>query len=129
MGILDKVKKPKKEEESVDVVSSGGVVSENKIMGSRTKKFNMLIKQAWLTERAGDVCALGKYIFIISSKANKPEIKKAIEQTYKVKVRNVNIINIKSKPRRMGRNLGRTSNYKKAIITLRKGEKMDIMPT
>ena len=88
-----------------------------------------LIKQAWITEKAGDMGGLRKYIFIVDKKANKSEAKKAIESIYGVKVTEINIINIKGKAKRLGRSLGRTSSYKKAVVTLREGQKIDVMPT
>lgn len=88
----------------------------------------LLVKQAWITEKAGDLSGFNKYIFIVDKKANKPETKKAIESIYGVKVNDVNIINTKGKSKRLGRSLGKTSTYKKAIVTLKKGHKIDIMP-
>ncbi len=89
---------------------------------------NSLIKQAWITEKAGDLSGLGKYVFVVDKKANKPEVKKAIESIYKVKVSDINIVNVKGKTKRLGRSVGKTSAYKKAIVTLKEGYKIDIMP-
>ncbi|MDP3015056.1 MAG: 50S ribosomal protein L23 [bacterium] len=91
-------------------------------------KPSSLIKQAWITEKAGDLSGFNKYIFIVDKKANKSETKKAIESIYGVKVNDVNIINTKGKSKRLGRSLGKTSTYKKAIVTLKEGHKIDIMP-
>ncbi|MEK7194020.1 MAG: 50S ribosomal protein L23 [Patescibacteria group bacterium] len=87
------------------------------------------LKQAWITEKATDLANVGKYIFIVDRKANKPRIKKAVETMYKVKVDSVNIVNTKGKMKRLGRSLGKTSAFKKAIVTLRKGDKIDVVPT
>lgn len=92
-------------------------------------KSKISVKQVWITEKAGDMSHLRKYNFIVGKKANKLEIKKAIESIYGVNAVSVNIVNIKGKSRRMGRTLGRTSSYKKAIITLKEGQKIDVMPT
>ncbi len=94
-----------------------------------SSKTKLLIKQAWITEKASDLSGLRKYIFIVDKKANKSETKKTIESIYGVKVKSVNIVNIKGKAKRLGRSLGRTSAFKKAIITLGEGQKIDIMPT
>lgn len=88
----------------------------------------LFIKQPWVTEKAGGLGAFGKYIFVIDKKANKSEVKKAVEKIYNVKVEDVNIANIKGKAKRLGRSLGKTSGLKKAIVTLKKGQKIDIMP-
>ncbi len=87
-----------------------------------------IIKQAWITEKAGDLTHVKKYVFIVDKKTNKPEVKKAIESIYKVKVASVNIVNAKEKPRRLGRTMGKVSGFKKAIITLKEG-KIEVMPT
>ena len=97
--------------------------------GSHPHQSTLLIKQPWVTEKAGDLSALRKYIFIADRKTNKLEAKKAIESIYGVKVESVNIINIKGKAKRLGRSLGRTSAHKKVIVTLVKGQKIDIIPT
>jgi len=89
----------------------------------------LFMKQPWVTEKAGDLSALGKYIFVVDRKANKSEVKKAVELIYNVKVENINIISIKGKAKRLGRSLGKTSSFKKAIVTLKQGQKIDIIPT
>lgn len=89
----------------------------------------LFMKQPWVTEKAGDLSALGKYIFIVDRKVNKSEIKKAVESIYNVKVENINIISVKGKAKRLGRSMGKTSSFKKAIVTLKHGQKIDIIPT
>ena len=59
-----------------------------------------------------------KYTFIVHKSANKTQIKKAVEEIFKVKVENVNTMNYAGKTKRMGRNVGKTSSYKKAVVTL-----------
>ena len=119
MGILNKFKK---EEKQLD----GG---KSKVASVATpNQPALLIKRAWISERAGDLSALGKYIFIVEKKANKPEIKKAVESIYKVNVTDVNVVNVKGKTKKLGKSIGRTAAYKKAIITLKNGQKIDIMP-
>jgi large subunit ribosomal protein L23 len=139
MSILNKLKLKKKNNEaqiniektdSISPVTHTSVrygVSVNQRTHPRQSTF--LIKQAWITEKAGDLSGLRKYIFIIDKKANKSETKKAIESIYGVKVKSVNIIEIKGKAKRLGRSLGRTSAHKKAIVTLKEGDKIDLMPT
>lgn len=92
------------------------------------KKARLLLKQPWITERSVGLGGLDKYVFVVDGKTNKPETKKAIEAVYGVKVKDVNIINVKGKPKRLGRSMGRTSKFKKAIVTLKKGHKIDIAP-
>lgn len=79
-----------------------------------------------ITEKSMADIASGKYIFKVDRKANKNEIAKEVKKTYKVEVVSVNIINIRSKERRFRfRQVGRTSQWKKAIVTLKKGQKIE----
>lgn len=79
-----------------------------------------------ITEKSTFLEKEGKYVFEVSPKANKIEIKKAIEEIYKVKPIKINIIKVKGKTVRYGRTSGRTKSWKKAIVTLKKGEKIDL---
>lgn len=77
-----------------------------------------------LSEKGTHLAARGQYVFAVMKKANKPEIKKDIEKLYSVHVERVNIINMPGKTRRYGRTTGRTSDWRKAVVTLRAGEKI-----
>ena len=68
-----------------------------------------------------------KILVEVSPEANKLEIKKAVEEIFKVKVDKVSTINIKGKWKRHGKYLGKRSDKKKAVITLKKGEKLDFI--
>ena len=71
-----------------------------------------------ITEKAVSTLADKKYTFKVAKDANKIEIAKAIEEIFGVKVAKVNTISMKGRFRRMGRNEGYTSDWKKAIVTL-----------
>jgi len=79
-----------------------------------------------VTEKATAQEELSKYIFKVTQRANKISVKKAIGILYNKNVRKVTIINVKRKPMRKGKKVGYRSGYKKAIITLKKGEKLDL---
>ncbi len=85
-----------------------------------------LIKKPWVTERSTDLSALGKYVFLVQREATKPEIKKAVKEIYKVDPVSINIINRPPKRKGAGMRKGKQSGYKKAIVTLKKGQKIDI---
>jgi large subunit ribosomal protein L23 len=73
-------------------------------------------------------CKQPKFVFIVDVKATKPEIKQALEMIYaerNIKVTDVNTINVGSKQRRVRGRVGFTAAYKKAIVTLREGDKID----
>ena len=65
--------------------------------------------------------------FIVDKKATKPEIKKAVEKIFNVKVKKVRVINMKGKPKRFGRFEGRRSSFKKAYVILEKGQKINFI--
>jgi len=75
-----------------------------------------------------DLGKINKYAFLVDRKASSHEIKKGIESIYKVKVEAVNIINQKGKVKRLGRSVGRRPSSKKAIVTVKKGQVIDILP-
>ena len=74
-----------------------------------------------VTENSMDDMADGKYTFVVDRRANKTEIKNAIEQIFDVKVDKVNTMNMKGKMKRMGVHQGRRANWKKAIVRLSEG--------
>ena len=69
----------------------------------------------------------GKYTFVVHNDATKSEVKKVVEAQYKVHVTQVHIINTRPKERRRGKVLGVRPGIKKATVTLKKGEKIDIL--
>lgn len=71
-----------------------------------------------ITEKSMDGLADRKYTFKVMKSANKIEVKKAVEALFGVKVEKVNTISVKGRKKRMGRNEGYTSDWKKAIVTL-----------
>lgn len=74
-----------------------------------------------ITEKTAAMEAEGKYVFKVDVRANKTQIKQAIEKAFNVKVESVNTMNNHPKDRRVGRYTGKTNRYKKAIIKLAKG--------
>jgi large subunit ribosomal protein L23 len=87
-----------------------------------------VLKEAHITEKATELTKENQYLFKVYPQANKKQIKKAVEELYGVKVTGVRIINIPKKPRRLGRISGFKKGYKKAIVAIKKGEKIEIMP-
>ena len=79
-----------------------------------------------VTEKSIGLMENNKYVFKVALSANKIEIKKAVEEIFKVKVVNVNTVRINGKVKRMGRYEGKTSDYKKAIVQLAEGDSIEI---
>lgn len=79
-----------------------------------------------ISERSMDLVNENKYAFFVDKRANKVEIKKAVEELFEVGVETVNTVNIPGKKKRLGRSVGRTPDRKKAIVTLKEGDKIEI---
>jgi len=90
------------------------------------KDYRDIILKPIVTEKSMNLLADNKYTFLVDKKANKSEIKSAIENIFKVKVQSVNTMNIKGKPKRMGRYEGKKPDRKKAVVTLKAGQKIRI---
>ena len=83
--------------------------------------YSPVITEKSMAERQNNV-----YIFKVVKTATKDEIKKAVEDAFKVSVKSVNTLNTKAKKRRVGRYAGMTKTYKKAIVTLKDGSTIDL---
>ena len=71
-----------------------------------------------ITEKSNDGLQSGKYTFRVNKKATKVDIRNAVEKLFEVKVLNVNTVMVKGKEKRMGKTSGKTSDWKKAIVTI-----------
>ena len=84
-----------------------------------------VVRKPLLTEKVAALQdAHNQYAFVVDERANKIEIKRAIEQKYSVTVLVVNTMNVRGKTKRMGRFEGRRADWKKAIVTLKEGDKI-----
>lgn len=113
MAIFDKKTEDKEDnkEQTAPVIQFGGALK------------HVLVKPR-ISEKSARLAEAGKYVFNVLRKTNKVQVKKAIEAAYKVKVTKVNIINNEGKHRVYGRTSGKMSDFKKAIVTLKKGDKI-----
>ena len=92
------------------------------------KKFNMLdtIVSPAITEKATSLSEFNKMVFKVHKGASKNSIKKSIEKIFKVNVVKINTINLKGKTKIVKGKKSSTSGYKKAIVTLKKGQSIDL---
>lgn len=90
------------------------------------RDYRDIIIKPVVTEKSMNLLADNKYTFIVDKRSNKTEIKNAIEDIFKVKVDKVYTLIVKGKPKRMGKFEGRTSDRKKAIISLKPGQKIKL---
>ncbi len=106
--------------ESKEVETTSGTFDSKKMFS---------IKHPLITEKAYRLSSDGKYVFMVDSQTNKAEVKKAVKILYKVDPVSVNIINSRGKNTHFGSKFTKGKEYKKAIVTLKKGQKIDIMPS
>ncbi|MBN2407940.1 MAG: 50S ribosomal protein L23 [Elusimicrobia bacterium] len=90
--------------------------------------YHSIIKSPIITEKAtGDRMNSNKYSFYVDIRANKNKIKEAVEKAFGVTVTSVNTQNLSGKTRRLGRFMGKTSRRKKAIVTLKEGDRVKLL--
>ena len=87
---------------------------------------NEILIKPLITEKNTMLGAEGKYTFKIDRRANKTQVKEAVEAIFKVNVTAVNTISVPPKTRRVGRTIGKTQPWKKAVVTLRPGQRIEI---
>ncbi len=85
-----------------------------------------IIVRPIITENSYDMMEEGVYTFEVAKDSNKIEIRKAVEELFEVKVVKVNTLNVKSKPKRLRQQPGRTRTWKKAMVTLAEGESIEL---
>ena len=101
------------------------VLKEGKKSGGRAYQ---ILKTPHVTEKATSLASKNQYVFKVWPRANKVEIRKAVEDVFGVDVVSVKIINVIQKRRRLGRIEGFKSGYKKAIVRLKEGQKIESLP-
>ncbi len=84
-----------------------------------------VLRRPLITEKNTTLQAQNKYVFKVDDEANKPQIRQAVEKAFKVKVSAVNVVTVPGKTRRVGRRAVLTQPWKKAIVTLKPGEKIE----
>lgn len=138
MSLIDFLKKPKKEPEKKEIKKTAEKkkIKEKKIekpivRKPRTKGLNLawrILKEPHISEKATDLNKENKYVFDVFPRSNKKEIKEAVEAVYNVNVIRVNIIRVPQKPKRRGRIEGFKKGYKKAIVQIKKDQKIELLP-
>ncbi|HZQ98482.1 MAG TPA: 50S ribosomal protein L23 [Chloroflexota bacterium] len=87
---------------------------------------NEVLIKPLITEKNTMLGGLNKYTFKIDRRANKTQVKDAVEQIFKVNVLAVNVVSVPPKQRRVGRTLGMTQPWKKAVVTVASGQRIEI---
>ena len=134
MALRDIFKKKKKPEEKQETKKSKEVEAKEKIVVPKRERKTVIaeayriLKSPHVTEKATDLAGKNKYVFKVGMGANKIEIKKAIQNVYGVDVLDVRTIKIPRKLRRLGRQKGWRDGYKKAIVKIKEGQKIEVLP-
>lgn len=85
-----------------------------------------ILRRPLITEKSAAFQVMGKYAFEVNKKANKVQVKQAVEKAFKVKVTAVNVMMVPGKERRVGRRMIMTPSWKKAIVTLKPGDTIEL---
>jgi large subunit ribosomal protein L23 len=85
-----------------------------------------VLTEPWITEKTHRAMADNKYTFKVIKSATKKQVKLAIEGMYSVKVTGVTVVNIKPKEKAYGRHMGTKQGFKKATVTLKQGDKIEL---
>jgi large subunit ribosomal protein L23 len=88
---------------------------------------NEVLIQPLITEKSTLLQESGKYVFRVAPKANKVEVKQAVELTFEVKVLDVNITKSRGKSKRFGPRVKKMPDIKKAVVTLKRGDRIQII--
>lgn len=127
---LEVVKKTEAKDEKKDEKTENKAESKSNAKKSNLKRDDamayQILKKPVITEKATYLAAFNKYIFAVPVSATKSEVKKKVQNVFGVKVVKVNMIKKSGKKVRYGRRTGRTKNWKKAIVTLTPGDKIEI---
>jgi large subunit ribosomal protein L23 len=121
-----KNQKRKPEEKKVEKTQEVKVAKTKS--GAKVGQSYHVLKTPHVTEKATDLTVKDQYSFRVFPGANKTELKKVIEDAYGVNVVSVKIINVHRKKKRLGRIQGMKPGYKKAIVRIKKGQKIELLP-
>ncbi|MFC1687787.1 50S ribosomal protein L23 [Patescibacteria group bacterium] len=99
---------------------------DKRVVKDDTKDAYRVLKNVVITEKASMIAADRQYVFAVATYASKRQVRQAIENVYGVHPTKVRIVNVSGRDVRFGRVTGRTANWKKAVVTLKEGEKIDL---
>jgi large subunit ribosomal protein L23 len=142
MAIIEKIKKAViKEDETTEKNVATVADAKNKKSKKESKKekttgdsfaksedllYYGFLREPYITEKTSMMGQENKYVFKVPKNINKIDVKKAVEKMFSVSVTGVAIVNTKSRNVRLGRYEGTKPGFKKAIITLKEGDKIDV---
>ncbi len=117
--------KPEEEKSMKDLYTASGEMKKKDAKKISGQAYRVLIKPM-VTEKATNLVSSNQYVFMVGIDTNKIEVSKAIQEVYGVKPISVNIIKVKGKKVNRGRITGKRKDFKKAVITLKKGDTISV---
>jgi len=124
-----KEKKERKNKPEKELRKVEAKISKRKEKRKIHPRINEILLAPVITEKASRLTTENQYLFRVGRAANKTEIKKAVEQTFGVDVLKVRVLKVPSKRKRLGRRLeGRKRGYKKAIVKIKEGQAIEVLP-
>ena len=127
----EEAKKEVKVKKEAKKPSEVSIPKPKPFMAGKAKKLDLawkVLETPHISEKATDLTKQNKYVFRVFPKSNKKEIKKAVEDIYGIDVLDVKTIKIPRKKKMRGRVAGWKKGYKKAIVKIEKGQKIEILP-
>ncbi len=119
-------KKEAKTETMQDLYAGKETATGKKTVATKFSGAHRVLVRPLITEKAANFGVLNKYVFVVAESSSKVEVAKAVKAVYGVTPVNVNIVCVKGKAVTRGRIKGRRSDFKKAIVTLKKGDTIQI---
>ena len=127
MAIIEEKKNTEKDAKPKKAVAKKAPVKKQEISAfANSKEAYRFLLEPWVTEKTHGVMALGKYAFKVTTDATKKQVAKAIEGMYGVTVIDVRTVTVKAKKRSYGRYEGKKAGFKKAIVSLKKGDSISL---
>lgn len=127
-NIFKKIKKEEENKKEEKLEEKAVKPEKSKIKEKISGTTYRILKMPQVTEKATDLVKKNQYIFKVWPEANKIEIKNAIKDIYSVDVLSVKIIKVPAKKRRLGKISGLRKGYKKAIVKIKEGQKIEVLP-
>lgn len=119
------IDKPEEEKSMKDLYTASGEMKKKDAKKVSGQAYRVLVKPM-VTEKATNLGSSNQYVFMVGIDTNKIEVAKAIQEVYGVKPISVNIIKVKGKKVNRGRITGKRKDFKKAIVTLKKGDTISV---
>lgn len=125
-GDTTEKKDEKKEESAVKTATPKTAASKKNLAVKESPLATKLLKRPRITEKAYALNTLNQYVFVVTKDATKTSVKRAVEEAYAVKVEKVRIVRLPAKTRMFGKTMGSKSAIKKAIISVAKGQTIEL---